>query len=415
MKGSASDERPRPPAGGGSQDFPFRIQKPEPDLPPDEVPDDRPAHRRAPIRDPWRHILFVNLRTFLIVGAGMSVFFALAMFTSIRAWRLKEARATSTKPATAQDSEARGRRRIKDPTRLENAEWGRRAGSAGQSDTDAIHAALLLAKRADALVESGETREAIDLYTEALTVWPHLTAARIKLGRLFLTMRDYIRAQEYLEAAVDNDPGSPDLINDLGVSYFHQRRITTAMKQFKSAVQIDDRFAPAYFNLALCHLSMADQNSARDYLHKYLLLVPDDTRALKQKAFLDATDGDYTNAMTTLQQAISIDSNWPSLRFDAAATAALMGRGGDAIVHLQKAETLASPSAVYLVYQQPAFREVRLSEQGRAYLKDLVERARERAGVKETYNPLRDVIEPVLSNPPTEETADPDPARAQEK
>jgi tetratricopeptide (TPR) repeat protein len=412
MKGSASDERPRPPAGSGGQDFPFRIQKPEPDLPPDEVPDDRPAHRRAPIRDPWRHILFVNLRTFLIVAAGMSVFFMLAMFTSIRAWRLKEARATSTKPAAAQDAEKKFPR-IKDPIRIEDPNWGLRGDGTRKSDADAIHGALLLAKRADALVESGDTREAIDLYIEALTVWPHLTAARIKLGRLFLTLRDYIRAQEYLEAAVENDPGSTDLMNDLGVAYFHQRRITTAMKQFKSAVQIDDRFAPSYFNLALCHLSMADQNSARDYLHKYLTLVPDDTRALKQQAFLDASEGDYTNAMTTLQRAISLDASWPALRFDAAATAALMGRGDDAIVHLQKAETLASPSAVYLVYQQPAFREVRLSEPGRAYLKELVERARERSSSKETYNPLRDAIEPILSNPPAEETVDPGASRAQ--
>lgn len=411
MKDSASDERPKPPAGGGSQDFPFRIQRPQPDLPPEEVPDERPAHRRSPIRDPWRHILFVNLRTFLIVAAGMSVFFMLAMFTSIRAWKMKEQRATSTKPVAAQNAEATKSPAIKEPIRIDDPNWEFRGGLR-KSDNDSIHTALLLSKRADSLVEAGDAREAIDLYVEALTTWPHLTAARIKLGRLFLTLRDYIRAQEYLEAAVDNDPGSPDLMNDLGVAYFHQRRITTAMKQFKSAIQIDGTFAPSYFNLALCHLSMADQNSARDYLHKYLTLVPEDTRALKQKAFLDASNGDYTNAMTTLQQAIMLDANWPALRFDAAATAALMGRGDEAIAHLQQAEALASPSAVYLVYQQPAFREVRLSESGRAYLKDLVERARQRSASKDSYNPLHDVIEPILSNPPTEKTEDPVPEPA---
>lgn len=411
MNGTPSDERPISPAGSGSQDFPFQIQKPDPDLPPDEEQDEQPIHRRSPIRDPWRHILFMNLRTFLIVAVGMSVFFMLAMFTSVRAWRMKEARATSAKSTTMQDAETRQKHQIKDSIRIEDLDWGPRSDSMNKSDTDAIHEALLLAKRADSLVESGDTREGIDLYIEALTVWPHLTAARVKLGRVFLALRDYIRAQEYLESAVENDPGSPDLMNDLGVTYFHQQRITTAMKQFKSAVQIDSRFAPSYFNLALCHLSMADQNGARDYLHKYLTLVPDDTRALKQKAFLDASDGDYTNAMTTLQQAISMDSNWPALRFDAAATAALMGRGEDAIMHLQKAEALASPSAVYLIYQQPAFREVRLSEPGRAYLKELVERARKRSSVTETYNPLRDAIEPILSNPPTEESANAAPTQ----
>ncbi len=413
MKESPSEERPRPVSGSAGQDFPFRMQKPAPERAADETVDERPVHTRSPIHDPWRHILMMNLRTFIIVAVGMSVFFMLAMFTSIRAWRMKELRATSTKPVAATHSEE-SPPVVKDPIRLGDMSWGPLGGSSRKSTADAVHAALLLTTRADALVASGDTREAIDLYTEALTVWPHLTAARIKLGRLYLSLKDYIRAQEYLEEAVENDPGAADLLNDLGVAYYHQRRITTAIKQFKSAVLLDNRYSPSYFNLALCHLSMADQNSSRDYLYKYLLLVPDDTRALKQKAFLDAAEGDYTNAMATLERAIMVDSNWPALRFDAAATLALMGKGDEAIAHLQAAETMASPSAVYLVYQQPAFREVRLSESGRAYLKALVERARDRASSKETYNPLRDVIEPIVSGPQADEVVNAEPARGQE-
>ncbi len=412
MKESSSEERPKPASGGLGQDFPFRMQKPAPERAVDETVDERPVHTRSPIRDPWRHILIMNLRTFAIVAVGMSVFFLLALFTSIRAWRMKELRATSTKPAAATHSEE-APPVVKDPIRLDDMSWGPMGNRARKSTADAVHAALLLTKRADSLAASGDTREAIDLYTEALTIWPHLTAARIKLGRLYLSLKDYIRAQEYLEKAVENEPGAPDLLNDLGVAYYHQRRITTAIKQFKSAVLLDNQFAPSYFNLALCHLSMADQNSSRDYLFKYLQIVPDDTRALKKKAFLDAAEGDYTNALTTLEKAILVNSNWPALRFDAAATLALMGKGEEAIAHLQSAETMASPSAVYLVYQQPAFREVRLSEAGRAYLKDLVERARDRASSKETYNPLRDVIEPIVSGPQTDEVMNAEPARGQ--
>ena len=71
MNGHPLGNDPGPGPGGRSQDYPFRIQKPRPVVPPDEMPDDRPVHSRSPIRDPWRKILFMNLRTFLIVAVGI--------------------------------------------------------------------------------------------------------------------------------------------------------------------------------------------------------------------------------------------------------------------------------------------------------------------------------------------------------
>ena len=44
---------------------------------------------------------------------------------------------------------------------------------------------------------------------------------------------------------------------------------------------------------------------------------------------------------------------------------------------MEKAEPLASPGAVYEIYKEPAFKEIRLSEIGKEFEKNLADRARE--------------------------------------
>ncbi len=244
-------------------------------------------------------------------------------------------------------------------------------------DTEAIRRALFMAKRGKSLAQSGNFNEAIARYREALEIWPYLTDAWAQIGSLYLRVNDYLKAQIALEKAAESNPSSPEILCDLGVAYLHVGQIQKATKVFETAIESAPQYAPTYFNMALCSLAQKDPAGARANFEKYLRLKPGDPRALREVAYLDASDGKYANALRGLQSAIVEAPSWPLLYFDAAATAALMGRADDAIHYLEQSEALSSPGIVYRLYLEPAFKEIRLSEVGQDFLKDLADRAKQ--------------------------------------
>ena len=268
-------------------------------------------------------------------------------------------------------------------------------------NTEAIRRAVFLAKHAESLERSGKTEEAMARYREALDIWPYLTTVWGQLGRLYLRGRDYPRAQIALEKAVENAPSEADLLNDLGVSYLYQGKLEKARNLFDAAMEIDPLYAPSLFNLALCHASQNDRGPARDALVRFLRIKPDDARALRELAFLDALESRYDDAMDSLEKALARSADWPLLYFDAAAVSALMGRPDQAISYLEKAEPLTDPSTVYRLYQEPAFREIRLTELGKMFEEELAKRARERVEGQAQGVEVHTPAEPMHSVPPT--------------
>lgn len=327
--------------------------------------------------NPALDLMLANLRRFGVVFAGMLILLVVSILVLKFLWgiRDRELRAPSRpKPAAAQTPTATGAVAEAGSTQDVAAA---RPGTA-RLDTELIRRAVFLAKHAQTLEENGSHQEAIAKYREALDVWPYLTAVWGQLGRLYLLTRDYPRAQIALEKAVESNPGSAALLNDLGVSYLHQGKVDKAANLFDAAVEVDPQYAASLFNLALCNLTRNDRAAARASLDRYLRMKPDDPRALREHAFLDAMETQYAPALASLEKALTGAPDWPLLYFDAAAVSALLGRPDQAIRYLQMAEPLTSPSSVYRLYQEPAFREIRLTELGKMFEKDLAARARER-------------------------------------
>lgn len=264
-------------------------------------------------------------------------------------------------------------------------------------DTEAIRKAVFLAKRAKTLQASGQFIDAIARYKEALDVWPYLTQVWADLGRLYMQTKDFPKAQIALEKAVENNPGSATILNDLGVTYLYLRQPDRAMKVFETAIEIDPNYVASYFNSALGHLARGDKDQARAFLERYLRLKPNEPRALRELAFLDASAGHYDVALKALERAIVEAPDWPLLYFDASAASALMGRGDEAIRYLEKAEPLSSPAVVYRLYQEAAFREIRLSEIGKEFEANLAEKARAIVAAKGEPPPISNVSEPISS------------------
>ncbi len=346
-------------------------------------------------------ILLSNIRTFTIVALFMFGLLSLAVYITGRAWQNHQSRVRA---------EGRARQQTPPPTdtaRPETPEAGVLMGAPAteiptphvrtELDTEAMRRAVFMQKRAEAQLAAGNLQEAIARFRDALDIWPHLTQVWAQLGRAYLETREFSRAQIALERAAENDPGNASILNDLGVALLYQNRIDQAMELFETVTDIDPNYASAHFNRALCYLARNDDEHAEQALNAYLRLRPNDARALKEKAYLQASRREYEEAMSNLQRALSDAPDWAPLYIDLAATAALMGRIDESIRYLDRAEALTSPGAVYRIYQQPAFREVRLTEPGRLFEQSLAERARELLAAHEPEEEPTEATSPMHS------------------
>jgi tetratricopeptide (TPR) repeat protein len=352
----------------------------------------RDMYRSAPQR-----VFSSNVITFSIVAGSMIALLVVGRMVAVISWNIKQERSVRSVSASSPDAPADYP--VRDRTAAANGNTRIPGRPDETTDKAAVEESQTAARRADSLREEGNLEAAVAEYGRALTIWPRFTTARASLGRTYLQMKDYPRAQIALQMAMEDDPGEPGVINDLGVVQFRQQRFDRALKLFESALQMNPQFAEAHYNLALCHLRKSDRARAVEELERYVQLRPGDAKGLKERAFLAAASGNYTNAMGLLQSAMKTAPDWSLLYFDAAATAALMRNAEDAISYLKKAESLSSPAAAYLIYQQPAFQEIRATVPGQALLDSLAADAKARASRGQNDEPVKNEPEPMLSPP----------------
>lgn len=347
--------------------------------PPQPAMESVPAPKNRRVSNLGHAIMLSNIRTFSLVALFMCSLLGLAVYLTGHIWQRHKDRVqveeTGPPPRirrTADDLE-RADAMVGRPREQDVPEARVRT----ELDTEAMRRAVFMQKRAEALVEAGNYDEAINRFKDALDIWPHLTVVWAQLGRAYLAQGDYRRAEIALERAVEADPGNAELLNDLGVAALYRNRPARALELFETVNDLNPRFAPAYFNRALYYLGMEDNEAAEQALDIFLRLRPNDAQALKERAYLHAHRGDYDGALTALRRAMTTAPDWVPLYVDAAAAAALLGRARDALRYLDQVEGFTSPGIVYRIYQQPAFRDVRRTEAGRAFELALAERARE--------------------------------------
>ncbi len=329
-------------------------------------------------------ILISHIRTFALVVMVMFGLLFLSIYITGQVWQRHMARARQVQsPPPPPTEPAPGLGVMVD----EQTDGAGGARVRTELDTDAMRRAILMQRRASALLTVGNIEEALVRLKEALEIWPHLTQGWSELGQIYLQLGDYSRAEVALERALETDPGNAEWLNDLGVALLYQNRIAQARDLFNTILDLNPDFAPAHFNLSLCYFAQGNEARAEEELDRFLRLQPDNPQALKEKAYLVASRGDYGGALTHLQKAIQVAPDWASLYVDAAAVTALMGRIDEVIRYLDRLEDLTAPDVVYRLLQQPAFRSIRLTEIARQFEATLAERAREIMGGEAAITP----------------------------
>jgi GWxTD domain-containing protein len=180
--------------------------------------------------------------------------------------------------------------------------------------------------------DSAIVQEALDL-SEALVKWlPTDPLALSARGYLLLEAGRSLEAELSFIEALKIDERCPEAHNGKGLSYLPQKhRLTEALYHFRDAIALDDKYAAALYDLAMCHLAMG----SIDLDHRFGMVVdrfPDHHDAhyklgvaYENLYFYKKSAGAYSNQLVahpdhTVAKArlarVNLEMSWTTKRFN---------------------------------------------------------------------------------------------------
>ncbi len=99
--------------------------------------------------------------------------------------------------------------------------------------------------------EAGRLEEALEGYTEVLTVDPEHAPSAINVGTLYYKRRDFVRAEHFYRRATESDSHYALAFFDLGNVLDELKRIPEAIAAYERALTLQPGYADAHYNLAL--------------------------------------------------------------------------------------------------------------------------------------------------------------------
>jgi Flp pilus assembly protein TadD len=138
-----------------------------------------------------------------------------------------------------------------------------------------------------AMLERGNTEEAVRHIGETLRLKPNLSSAHYNLGMALRRMGKTEEAVVQFREAVRLKPSDPVARNGLGVVLGQQGRFEEAVVQFREAIRWRPEYESAHYNLGIALLRKGDPDEAVFHFREVLKAVPDDPKALRQLSIAD--------------------------------------------------------------------------------------------------------------------------------
>lgn len=196
-------------------------------------------------------------------------------------------------------------------------------GTASASGTAAIpvvaktNPAVILYNEGAALANDGKSAEAIAKFEEAVAAKPDLTAGYEALAKKYLQVKNYDKAIDRANKALEIDSDNQDMFSVLADSYaakgdkakaaeYRKKLPADASAMFneaarlinsgkdgeaepllKGAIAANDKFAQAYYELGMLYVRSQKNADAKTNLQKYLELEPNGKDAATAKEMLN--------------------------------------------------------------------------------------------------------------------------------
>lgn len=304
----------------------------------------RGAHKDSPVKR--------SLKFFFVVLAMLAAILLLAVFFLQKQWAIKIRRSRTARPA------------VETTFRPRAAIW-----------VESVTRSPLPAGFTNRYRPADETLRAFE---RAMNVLPALDAPWTYAGRVWLANSNYFEARVAFERA-GLEPTSPVVLRTLlGQVALEERRYDDAVRLLNASLLENPRQPDACRALAAAYFAQGQYRQAWDWIERRNALAEPDAATWKLRANLQTRAGQYEEALGSLEKALEVEPTWSALYLEAASVAAVLKRTDHAVRLLQDALPHTSLVLVFRVFQEPVFRDIRLSEEGRRFTARLAEEARRR-------------------------------------
>lgn len=135
-----------------------------------------------------------------------------------------------------------------------------------------------------ALIDQGQTGEAIRQYQEAIRLNPNEVHPHYNLGIALLKQDQVDAAINQFQEAIRLNPNDAEVHNNLGVAFLKKGRPEAAIGQFQAAVRLQPDYVPAHNNLAVSLFKEGQTGAAIRQFQEAVRLNPNDPKARRNLA-----------------------------------------------------------------------------------------------------------------------------------
>lgn len=156
-------------------------------------------------------------------------------------------------------------------------------------------------------LDSGNNDAAIADLSAAIEANPSLRMARMKLGELYLTKKDYDRAVPHLQAASDLDPYTAQNHYNLGVALQVMNRLQESALAYIRALRVEPDDFGSNMNLGLVYFALGQLDPAIYYIEKSTRLSPQSARAWSNLGVVYDASGNLILAEASYRKSMELD------------------------------------------------------------------------------------------------------------